>query len=62
MTCNVVNRLSIPRASFALYYENEVRLHLHPFQERETFGMDFDIVVMINCGSVSIEYLEIQAT
>jgi hypothetical protein len=32
-------------------------LHLHPFHELETFRMDFDIVVIIKCCSISNEYL-----
>jgi hypothetical protein len=42
--------------------ENWVRLHLRPFQVLGTVGMDFDIVVIIICGSISNEYLVMQAT
>ena len=35
--------------------------HLRPFQGLETFQMDFNIVVIINCGLISNEYLVMQA-
>jgi hypothetical protein len=37
------------------------RLHLRPFQGLESFGMDFDIVMIINYDSISNEYLVMQA-
>jgi hypothetical protein len=36
-------------------------LYARPFQGLETFEMDFNIVVIINCGSISNEYLVMQA-
>jgi hypothetical protein len=36
-------------------------MHLPLFQGLETFGIDFDIVVIINCSSISNEYLVIYA-
>jgi hypothetical protein len=39
-----------------------MRLHLRSFEGGETFGMDFEMVVIINCGSISNEYLVMQAT
>ncbi len=37
-------------------------MHLRPFQGLETFGMDFDIVMIVNCGSNSNELLVMQVT